>query len=124
MKYYKTSITQLAKEIEIKAIKSSGPGGQHVNKSSTAIQIYHIPSGIRIKVSDTRSQYQNKQLGLQRLQQKLKKFNEKLKETEKKKNFKKRTKKIPKKEKEKRLKNKKRVSEKKKLRGKVREYND
>lgn len=41
--------------------RSGGPGGQHVNKVSTAVRATHIPSGLAVKVSQGRSQLQNKQ---------------------------------------------------------------
>jgi protein subunit release factor B len=47
--------------------RSSGPGGQHVNKVSTAVTIVHQPSGISVTVQDTRSQYRNRQTAIHRL---------------------------------------------------------
>lgn len=54
-------------EIRYQAIRSSGPGGQHVNKVSSAIRAIHEPTGIQVVVMDTRSQHQNKKLAKQRL---------------------------------------------------------
>lgn len=53
--------------IQFQAIRSSGPGGQHVNKVSTAIRAKHLPTGKSVHVSNTRSQFQNKQLAIERL---------------------------------------------------------
>jgi len=47
--------------------RSSGPGGQHVNKVSSAVTLIHRPSGISVTVQETRSQYRNRQLALNRL---------------------------------------------------------
>lgn len=55
-------------DVRYEAIRSSGPGGQHVNKVSSAIRAVHIPSGLSIKVMDTRSQLQNKRLATERLE--------------------------------------------------------
>lgn len=62
-------------EIKYQAIRSSGPGGQHVNKVSSAIRAIHEPTGIQVVVMDTRSQHQNKKLAKQRLQLKVAKRN-------------------------------------------------
>lgn len=62
-------------EIKYQAIRSSGPGGQHVNKVSSAIRAIHEPTGIQVVVMDTRSQHQNRKLAKQRLQLKVAKQN-------------------------------------------------
>ncbi|WP_430813750.1 peptide chain release factor H [Carboxylicivirga sp. RSCT41] len=55
------------KDISYQAIRSGGPGGQHVNKVSTAIRAKHLPSGLQVLVSESRSQLQNKKLAKSRL---------------------------------------------------------
>ena len=47
--------------------RSSGPGGQHVNKVSTAVTLRHRPSGIGVTVQDSRSQAVNRKLARKRL---------------------------------------------------------
>jgi peptide chain release factor 2 len=58
-------------DIEFKAVKSGGPGGQNVNKTSSAVQITHIPTGITVHSSAQRSQLQNKMKAIQVLKGKL-----------------------------------------------------
>jgi len=47
--------------------RSGGPGGQHVNKVSTAVTLRHRPSGLSVTVQESRSQAQNRKLARQRL---------------------------------------------------------
>jgi peptide chain release factor len=59
------------KEVVFDTCRSSGPGGQNVNKVETAVRGTHVPSGIQVLASDSRSQWQNKKLCLERLQAKV-----------------------------------------------------
>ncbi len=54
-------------DIEEKFIKAPGRGGQKVNKTSSAVFVKHIPTGISVKCSSGRSQYLNRFLALRRL---------------------------------------------------------
>ena len=56
-----------AADFEEKLTRISGPGGQHVNKVSTAVSLRHVPSGVAVTVQDTRSQSMNRQLAWTRL---------------------------------------------------------
>ncbi|PUZ21520.1 peptide chain release factor [Chitinophaga costaii] len=57
--------------ITYKTTRASGPGGQHVNKTETAVWAIHAAAGLRVLASDSRSQHQNKKLATERLLQQL-----------------------------------------------------
>ncbi|MFC0350670.1 peptide chain release factor H [Undibacterium danionis] len=57
--------------ISYQACRASGPGGQHVNKTDSAIRATHLASGITVKVQTERSQYANKKLAALLIAQKL-----------------------------------------------------
>ncbi|TFH28067.1 MAG: peptide chain release factor 1 [Myxococcales bacterium] len=59
------------KDLEISATAAGGPGGQHVNRTLSAVQVKHIPSGIMVRSEQQRSQHQNKAKALQILSAKL-----------------------------------------------------
>jgi len=56
-------------QVKYQAIRGSGPGGQHANKTSSAIRAIHKPTGIQVLAMDSRSQHQNKKIALKRLQE-------------------------------------------------------
>jgi len=58
-------------DVEFRFARSGGPGGQHVNTSATAVRAVHRPTGIAVRVSDSRSQDHNRVLALERLGEKL-----------------------------------------------------
>ncbi|MGL4369260.1 MAG: peptide chain release factor-like protein [Spirochaetota bacterium] len=110
------TIEELCVQCDITTTRSSGPGGQHVNKTDSAVQLFHRPTGIRLKVSDFRSQYKNKQCALERLQELLRKRNEREKLKAAALKFKSRPKVRPRKVKEKILQEKKINAKKKNMR--------
>jgi peptide chain release factor len=58
-------------EIRYEATRASGPGGQHVNKTDSAIRATHVATGLTVKVQSERSQHANKRLAGQLLASKL-----------------------------------------------------
>lgn len=59
------------KEIEFQTMRSSGSGGQNVNKVNSAVRAIHKPTGVMVVAMDSRSQYQNKKLAIERLKSKV-----------------------------------------------------
>jgi len=58
-------------DVKFETCRSSGPGGQNVNKVETAVRGLHIPSGIQVMAMDSRSQLENKKLCFSRLEAKV-----------------------------------------------------
>lgn len=56
-----------ADEVTISAMRAGGPGGQNVNKTSTAVRVAHKATGVTVRVSDERSQRDNVRIALRRL---------------------------------------------------------
>jgi protein subunit release factor A len=66
---------RLAREVRIETFRASGPGGQNLHKTESAVRLVHLPSGIVVNASDTRSQTRNRELAFDRLIARLKKLN-------------------------------------------------
>jgi len=58
-------------ELRIDFFRGSGPGGQHRNTSETGVRITHLPTGIRVTATESRSRHQNLQRAMARLEEKL-----------------------------------------------------
>ncbi len=59
------------KEIRIDYFRGSGPGGQHRNTSETGVRITHLPTGLVVTATESRSRHQNLQKAMARLEEKL-----------------------------------------------------
>lgn len=67
---------KLLDECEVETFRAGGKGGQHVNKTDSAVRLRHLPTGLVVMSQQERSQYLNKQICLQKLREKVEKLNE------------------------------------------------
>ncbi len=72
---FSTTRELLETEVRIDVFRASGPGGQHVNKTNSAIRLTHEPSGVVVIAQDSPSQFRNKEIAFTRLIEKLKRLN-------------------------------------------------
>lgn len=98
-------------DIKVEFYRASGPGGQHRNTTDSAVRIRHLPTGIVAQACESRSQAQNRETAMKRLQQALERLERKIK--------KRIATNVPRRTKEKRLSEKRITSEKKRLRSGV-----
>ena len=65
----------LEREVEVDVFRASGAGGQHVNKTESALRLTHPPSGVVVIAQDSPSQHRNREIAFERLVERLKKLN-------------------------------------------------
>lgn len=66
---------ELLRECLVDTFRSSGPGGQHVNKTESAVRLKHLPTGLVVTAQQERSQHRNKALCLQKLRERVARLN-------------------------------------------------
>ena len=64
-------IEKLAEQCEVQVFHATGPGGQGVNTSDSAVRTTHVPTGIVVVSRESRSQYRNRQICLQKIREEL-----------------------------------------------------
>ena len=72
---YTTDRETLEREVVVEVARASGPGGQHVNKTESAVRLRHPPSGVVVISQDTRSQHRNRETAFERLIERLERLN-------------------------------------------------
>ena len=65
----------LLRECEVETFRASGPGGQHVNKTESAVRLRHLPSGVVVSSQQERSQHRNKAICLEKLRKRIAQLN-------------------------------------------------
>jgi len=66
---------ELLRECQVETFRSSGPGGQHVNKTESAVRLRHQPSGVVVTSQQERSQHRNRAICLKKLREKIARLN-------------------------------------------------
>lgn len=72
---YSLDPDRLAREVRVDTYRASGPGGQNLHKTESAVRLTHWPSGVVVTASDTRSQTRNRELAFERLTARLRQLN-------------------------------------------------
>ena len=72
---YSTDRRTLEREVVVEVFRASGPGGQHVNKTQSAMRLTHLPSGVVVMSQDSPSQFRNRETAFKRLVERLQRLN-------------------------------------------------
>ena len=72
---YATDREILEREVEVDVFRASGPGGQHVNRTNSALRLTHPPSGVVVIAQDSPSQHRNRDIAFERLIERLERLN-------------------------------------------------
>jgi ribosome-associated protein len=72
---YSTDRDILEREVEVDVFRASGPGGQHVNRTESALRLTHPPSGVVVIAQDSPSQHRNRAVAFERLIERLEQLN-------------------------------------------------
>jgi len=72
---YATDRDVLEREVAVDVFRASGPGGQHVNRTESALRLTHPPSGVVVIAQDSPSQHRNRQIAFERLIERLERLN-------------------------------------------------
>lgn len=65
--YARQTVEELARDCETQVFRAKGPGGQGVNTTDSAVRMKHVPTGIVVTSRETRSQYRNRQICLEKI---------------------------------------------------------
>lgn len=72
---YATDRETLEREVLVDVFRASGPGGQHVNRTESALRLTHPPSGVVVIAQDSPSQHRNREIAFERLIERLVRLN-------------------------------------------------
>ena len=72
---YSLDRAELEREVVVETFRASGPGGQHVNRTNSALRLTHPPSGVVVIAQDSPSQHRNREIAFERLAERLARLN-------------------------------------------------